>query len=184
MRKKIFTFLTAILLFMLNYSAFGQELTISVPDINVNYGDTESSIVVNLDNISNLNENVASMQMTFNYDATSGIHINGDYELTDRTQGYTLSISVNEDGINSSATVLLFNMSGGNIEPNTGAVFEISFDIDELANNTTLQLSDVLVADVLANSLAVNYTEEFTFTMEEESPYLILSSINEINGRK
>ncbi len=179
MRKKIFTFLTAILLFMLNYSAFGQELTISVPDINVNYGDTESSIVVNLDNISNLNENVASMQMTFNYDATSGIHINGDYELTDRTQGYTLSISVNEDGINSSATVLLFNMSGGNIEPNTGAVFEISFDIDELANNTTLQLSDVLVADVLANSLAVNYTEEFTFTMEEESPYLILSSINE-----
>ncbi len=117
--------------------------------------------------------------MTLNYDATSGVHLTGDYELTNRTQGFTATINVNENGVNSSATVLLYSMSGASISPNTGEILKIFFNVDGNAvenSNTCINLNNVLVSDVVSNSLPVNHTEEFCIFIAEQ---FAIGDINE-----
>ncbi len=154
-------------------------VNISVSNIEASPSEIDVPILIELDNYYELYETVGAIQMTLNYDATSGVHLTGDYELTNRTQGFTATINVNENGVNSSATVLLYSMSGASISPNTGEILKIFFNVDGNAvenSNTCINLNNVLVSDVVSNSLPVNHTEEFCIFIAEQ---FAIGDINE-----
>ncbi|MBU0569010.1 fibronectin type III domain-containing protein [bacterium] len=131
--------------------------------------ETDVPVVISLDNLTDNNTPVASMQFRIKYDPSIGIHANGNYNLTSRTQGFNTTVTVNENGPNSEVLVLLFNTSGKTISPGTGSIFELLFNIDPDANEddtSILEFTECLVSDVSANPIPSDSADKAIFTIE------------------
>ncbi len=143
-------------------------------------GDINVSVPVLLDNETDLTTAVAGLQFNINYDATKGIHANGNSNLTNRTTDFTSNVIVHENGANSYVQVLLFDVSGNAvINSGTGAVVDILFDVNDTAsvgNFSDLIFSDVILSNSLAQPVPVIFSENGTFTII--SPF----ALGDING--
>lgn len=140
--------------------------------------ETDVPVVISLDNLTDNNTPVASIQFRVKYDASIGIHANGNYNLTSRTQGFNATVSVNENGANSEVLVLLFNTSGKTISSGTGAILKLLFNIDSDANEndaSILQFIECLVSDTSANPIPSDSADKAIFTIK---PACALGDIN------
>jgi len=160
--KRILNYLIIVFLSVLSYSTFAQSVTISVEDIETTPGTQNVPLIVNLDNTE---ADVAGVQIEFAYDAT-GIHmVNETVGLTERTNGFTGQLTVTENGENSSATLLMYSMTGDAIPAGTGNIFEVYFNVDEGAVNTNVQITEALISNVTFTNLDVtNNAENISFT--------------------
>jgi len=142
-----------------------QQVIMTIPDDIVgDPGENDVHVPILMDNQTSYNGPIASMQLVISYDATIGIHLpnNTSYALSSRTSGFSVSMSVAENGANSSVTILLFNTSGGTIAPGTGSILDMLFDVD--VNATIGGISDIcftqcLISDQNANSIPADYSD-------------------------
>ena len=141
---------------------------LTVDDSEGKPGFTDIPVTIALDNSATP---VSSLQFRLTYDATIGIHAIGGstgYQLTSRTQDFTASMTVTENGADSEILVLLYNLSGGEISAGTGPILELFFNVDAVAvpgDTSHLQFTESIVADASAQPLLSDHVDTATFTI-------------------
>jgi len=147
-------------------------VTLSLSDAQAKPGATKVPVTIALENPTTP---VSSLQVHIKYDATSGIHAVGGasgFALTGRTQGFAATVAVTENGANSDAFLVLYNLAGGSIPAGTGAILEMFFNIDASAvpkSTTLLSMSQAVLADAAAQPILATFSDTGTFTLLE--PY-------------
>lgn len=123
---------------------------------------SSGSFAVNLDNA----DAVASGEIRFTYDATTGINIT-NVVANSRTSGFTVSRSFNAaNPAQTQVVILFFNLSSLTIPAGSGAVVDVQYTTAVTATGSTaLDLTTAILADAAANGLSVTATDG-TFTVE------------------
>ncbi len=146
----------------------GSGAVLTLEDAKSSPGSKNVPVVISLDNKTNLTTPVASLQVRIKYNAGIGIHANKNFTLPSRTQNFTASVTVTENGANSEALVLLYSSSGATVSSGTGPVLNLMFDVDSTAtlNNTSLlSFTECLVSDSSAKSISSDYSDTAAFTI-------------------
>lgn len=149
-------------------------IIMSIPDdIMGAPNDLDVAVPILMDSQTNNNGPVASLQMTVLYDASKGLSLtNNSYALTGRTSGFSVSMSVNENGSNSTVQILIFNTSGGTIAEGTGSIINLLFDVSGNAiidDQIDICFDDCIISDAQANQIPADITDCGLFTIG--SPY-------------
>jgi hypothetical protein len=146
----------------------GGAVIVTIEDGDGAPGSTGNPVTISADNQSHNTTPIASAELWVVYNETIGITASG-VNTTSRTQDFQAQIVV--DNSNPSAAVahiLLLDLSGGTIQPGTGPILELLFDVDASANGgdtTDLTFSNVLLADAIGGPIPADFTDVGLFTV-------------------
>ncbi len=147
-------------------------VSLTIDDSRAKPGETNVPVVIALDNEKT---EVGSIQFRIKYDAEKGIHAVGGSsgaKLSDRTKDFDISVIVTENGSDSEALILLYNISGKKIEAGTGVILELLFNVDASAQpgaKSLLTFSESVVADSSGGEIPSDKSDTGIITIEE--PY-------------
>lgn len=147
-------------------------VTLTIDDAQGKPGTLNVPVTIALDTAS---AEVASMQFRIRYDSTKGVHAvggNAGYKLSSRTHNFSASVVVSENGEQSEALVLLYNMSGESLAAGDGPILELLFHIDETAvpdAQSLLTFTECTVADKSAQAVPADSSDTARLTIEQ--PY-------------
>ncbi|MEM7533718.1 MAG: cohesin domain-containing protein [Chloroflexota bacterium] len=141
-----------------------QTNTVTIGPINI---DASASGTVDI--LLNNTDEVASAQIEISYDNSNGITLTG-VNTTERTDGFQTNFSESTSGSTTTATILMFNLSGTTIAAGDGAILTLDFTTAADATGTmalvadTVLLSDsaggALPASGVDGSIAINGTDD------------------------
>ncbi|MCP4346698.1 MAG: choice-of-anchor D domain-containing protein [Desulfobacterales bacterium] len=142
---------------------------LTMDDFTAAPGDKDVPLIISLDNSTNNTTPVSSMQIRIRYDAATGIHPKKPADLTSRTQGFSTSVTVTQDGANSQVLILLYDMSNeATISSGTGPILELLFDISSDAepnDSTVLEFTECLLSDASADQIPSECSDTATITI-------------------
>ena len=93
-------------------------------------GSTGNPVTISADNQSHNTTPIASAELWVVYDETIGVTVSG-VNTTSRTQDFQVQMDVDRSNPSAAvAHILLFNLSGGTIQPGTGPILELLLDVD------------------------------------------------------
>ncbi len=147
----------------------GSGAFLTMDDVTAAPGDNNVPLVISLDNSTNNTTPVSSMQIRIKYDATTGIQPKETANLTSRTQGFSTTVTVTENGTNSEILILLYDMSKkATISSDTGPILELLFDISSNAepdDNTVLEFTECLLSDASADQIPSECSDTATISI-------------------
>jgi len=170
---KRFSLLLILSLFFLPWSAIlyaQQEVMVTIEDGYGTPGTSGNTVTVSADNQIQNTTPIASGEFWITYDSSIGINIpdTGGVETTERSQNHQVAYSVDRSSSTHVVHILLFSMSGDIITPGTGPILNLLFDVASDAtpgSQSELSFSNVILSDIEANPIPVDYSDTGTFTI-------------------
>jgi len=103
---------------------------------------------------------IFAAEMWFTYDSTIGLDVS-NVTTASRTEGWTVAFSKDESDPSAVEThILLYNMSGWAIDPGTGAILSVEYDVDaEASGDCPLDVTQVNLSDALGQPLPATWQD-------------------------
>ncbi|KPA13601.1 secreted protein containing Cellulosome anchoring protein, cohesin region domain protein [Candidatus Magnetomorum sp. HK-1] len=148
------------------------NVILSVNDVEASPGEQKKPLSIYLDNLTENNTSISSLQLKLKYDGSIGIHAI-EHALTPRTTEFMSTFQVTENGSESEINILLYNMSGKEISPGIEPIMNILFNVDENATEesvSTIQIVECILSNSQAQEIPAIFSDTGLFSIISNIP--------------